>query len=191
MKKSFKWLMFACPLFLLLACNTEESKYKGLVKQEQAKGINKDSIFQGVKFGMTQKQFYTYCWEMNKKGLFTEGPGSTSVFYKLNTGLKYPASVNFFPDYKSGKIFKMRMEISYDAFSAWNRATFADSLQNDALKLFKKWYGYKNFITLTDPFKGNIYVKVDGNRRITIGQYDESHVKIDYTDLLVEDKFIK
>jgi hypothetical protein len=27
---------------------------------------------------------------------------------------------------------------------------------------------------------------VDGNRRITIGRYDDVHIKVDYTDLLIE-----
>jgi len=34
-------------------------------------------------------------------------------------------------------------------------------------------------------------VKVDGNRRITIGKFDDRKVKVDYTDLLIEQKLKK
>jgi len=53
--------------------------------------------------------------------------------------------------------------------------------------LYKKWYSDGNpFLLIKDEKKGTIYVKVDGNRRITIGKYDDMMVKVDYTDLLVE-----
>ena len=47
------------------------------------------------------------------------------------------------------------------------------------------------FITLKDSARGTIYVKVDGNRRITIGSYSEMLVKVDFTDLLIEEKLKK
>ena len=63
----------------------------------------------------------------------------------------------------------------------------ADSLLPDVLALYKKWYSDGNsFIQIDDEEKGTIYVKVDGNRRITIGKYDDMMVKVDYTDMLVE-----
>ena len=34
-----------------------------------------------------------------------------------------------------------------------------------------------------------IYVKVDGNRRITLGKFDDVIVKADYADLSIEEKF--
>ena len=60
------------------------------------------------------------------------------------------------------------------------------SLKNEVLRLYKKWYGENNFVELKDSIRGSIYVKVDGNRRITIGRYDDIHIKVDYTDLLIE-----
>ena len=41
---------------------------------------------------------------------------------------------------------------------------------------------------MTDTTKGTIFVQVDGNRRIIIGKYDDAHVKVDYTDLLADEK---
>jgi uncharacterized membrane protein len=71
------------------------------------------------------------------------------------------------------------------------KTCFADTLQNDVAKLYKKWYGENNFIQMTDSIKGTIFIKVDGNRRIIIGRYDDLHVKVNYTDLSVDKEFKK
>jgi hypothetical protein len=55
----------------------------------------------------------------------------------------------------------------------------------DVLKLYQQWYpGGNPFITMHDPKRGTIYIKIDGNRRIIIGKADDMQVKADYTDLL-------
>lgn len=187
----FKWVLFVVCLFSVFACNSDQRKYDRLKDRELSSGVRNDSLFMGMKFGMTQKEFYGYCWKMNKKGLFTDAPGNMSVLYKADKELKYPASMTFFPDFHDGKIYKMRVSFSYDAFAPWNKRLFADSLQSDVMHLLKKWYKGNDFITMTDVDKGTIFVKIDGNRRIIIGKYDDSHVKVDYTDLFVEKKLTK
>jgi hypothetical protein len=189
--RCFKRVLLFAFLFSVFACNSDTAKYDKLVKKELSRGIRKDTLLMGIKLGMTQKAFYTYCWEINKKGLFVDGANSMTVLYKINNGLKYPASMNFFPDFHKGKIYKMRATFNYDAFAPWNKSMFADSLQLDVLNLYKKWYPDAGFISMTDNDKGTIFVQVDGNRRIIIGKYDEAHVKVDYTDLLVEKELTK
>ncbi len=86
----------------------------------------------------------------------------------------------------------MRVTFQYNAWAPWNRAQFADSLLPDVLKMYKKWYPNGNeFIEMTDKSRGTIYVKVDGNRRITLGRFDDMIVKADFMDLLVEEKLKK
>ena len=86
----------------------------------------------------------------------------------------------------------MRVGFQYNAWAPWNKAQFSDSLLPDVLKMYKKWYPEGNdFIKIVDKTKGTIYVKVDGNRRITIGRFNDMLVKVDYTDLLVEQKVKK
>lgn len=184
-------------LFMLIACSDDRSmnEYSSLVKKELAGNKRADSIFFGIHFGMTQKDFFKHCWEMNKKGIFTDGndgAGSMYVLYKLEKELKYPASMNFYPDFNDSIISKMRVSISYNGWAPWNKHLYADSLLPDVLALYKKWYSDGNsFIQLHDKVKGTIYVKVDGNRRITIGKYNDMFVKIDYSDMLVEKKIKK
>jgi hypothetical protein len=164
------------------------SDYSKIAKEELAKGKHYDSLFLGIKFGMTSKEFYGYCWELNKKGIISDGANNTMVLYKMDTALRYPALMNFYPDFYADKVFHMRVTFQYTAWAPWNKPLFSDSLLPDVVRLLTKWYGGNAFLPLTDKAKGTIYVKVDGNRRITVGRYDDMIVKADYTDLLVETK---
>lgn len=172
--------------------SSASAEYASLVKRELAKGVRNDSLFFGIYLGMTSKDFFAHCWEMNKKGVFTDGLNNTAVLYKMPTGLKYPASMNFYPDFVDGKISKMKTLFEYNEWAPWNKTHFADSLLPDVYRLYQSWYPEGNsFITMTDSARGTIYVKVDGNRRIVIGKYDDRMVKVDYTDLIIEEKLKK
>jgi hypothetical protein len=170
---------------LITGCEeTGQRRYQEVVRQELAEGRRTDSLFMGIRFGMTNKEFYLHCWNLNKKGLLTDGAGNTAVLYKLRNELKYPASMNFYPEFHAGRISKIGASFKYDGWAPWNKHMIADSLKDDVLRLYQKWYsGGQPFIKIEDEKRGIIYVKVDGNRRIIIGSYDEAHVKVDYTDL--------
>lgn len=159
-----------------------------MAAKELAHGQRVDSLFFGIHLGMSSKQFYAHCWEMNKKGLFTDGENNTAVLYKLdNNELDHPASMNFYPAFYQDKLHNMRVTYNYDAWAPWNKHLFADSLQLKVLELYTAWYkGGNSFIKMEDKKRGTIYVKVDGNRRIIIGKYDDVRVKVDYSDLRVE-----
>jgi hypothetical protein len=176
-------------VFLVTSCTDSSFRqYETLMKNELESGKRSDSLFFGIYFGMTSKQFFAHCWELNKKGIFTDGENNMYVLYKLkNNELKHPASMNFYPDFYKNKIYKMRVNFQYDAWAPWNKQLYADSLLLDVLQFYKNWYRQGNpFIKIDDKEKGTLYVKVDGNRRITIGCYNDMVVKGDYTDLLVE-----
>ena len=169
------------------------SEYTKLAEKELARGVRYDSLFMGFYLGMPAKGFYDYCWDMNKKGVFTNGTENVSVLYKMNNKeLKYPALMNFYPDFYANKIAGMRVSFEYSAWAPWNRAQYGDSLLPDVLNMYRKWYPDGNgFIKMTDKKRGTIYIKVDGNRRITIGNFDDRLVKVDYTDLLIEEALKK
>ena len=164
--------------------------YKKLVKKELATGKRVDSLFFGIRFGMTSKEFYAHCWELNKKGLLTDGLNNMAALYKLDHNeLKHNGSMNFYPEFYQNRIVKMPVTFQYDAWAPWNKNLFADSLKEDVVNLYKKWYPNGNpFIKLDDEKRGTIYIKVDGNRRITIGRYNDLQVKVDYTNLLVDEE---
>jgi hypothetical protein len=175
---------------LWTSCREESAyeQYEALKQKELASGRRADSLFMGIYLGMTSKDFFAHCWEMNKQGLFTDGANNTSVLYRLNNQeLNYPASMNFYPEFHRDKINKMAVSFHYDAWAPWNNHLSSDSLYADVVQLYRKWYrGGNPFIQIRDKERGTIHVKVDGNRRITIGKFDEMFVKVDYTDLVVE-----
>lgn len=192
-KKQFNYFFaLAIVIFAYSCISSGSEQYNKLVKKELAKGARVDSLFLGFSFGMTSKTFYGYCWELNKKGILSDGSNNTMVLYKIDTALKYPTSMNFYPDFLDNKISNMRVNFQYNSWAPWNKAQFADSLLPDVLQLYKKWYpGGNEFITLTDKEKRTVYIKVDGNRRITLGKFDDMIVKADFTDLLAEVKVKK
>ena len=177
---------------LFSACGNSDMKaYEELKATELSSGKRVDSIFMGIYFGMTSKQFFAHCWRMNKQGIFTDGLNNTAVLYKLNHGeLTHDASMNFYPDFDNGKIYRMKATFKYDAWAPWNKNMFSDSLLADVRRLYTSWYPSGNdFIPITNEKKGTIYVKIDGNRRITIGRFNDVEVRVHYTDLITEQNF--
>jgi hypothetical protein len=179
---------------ILFGCKkkTALEKYEDLVAQELASNKKVDSIFWDIRFGMTQKEFFNYCWEMNKKGTITDGTdgkGNMYILYKLKNELPYVASMNFYPKFKDTTITGMKALYHYDGWVPWNKSLSADSLLPNIVNLYKKEYSSGNaFIEMNDKIKGPLYAKVDGNRRIIITKEDEVQVKVEFTDLLMEDK---
>jgi len=180
-------------LFMTMACSGDSgmNKYSTLVKKELAGSKRVDSIFFGIHFGMGEQNFFKHCWDMNKKGILRDG-ANMHVLYKMDKELKYPASMNFYPEFKDSIIWRVGVRFQYDGWAPWNKKLNAESLFPDVLTLYKKWYKEGNpFIQINDEKRGTIYVKVDGNRRITIGKYNDVVVKVDYTDLIMEKKELK
>ena len=184
-----KFIALMLMLVILASCTekTGFEKYETVVKEELNSGKKVNSLLLNIQLGMSNKEFFTYCWEMNKKGIFTDGKANTAVLYKLNKGeLEHNATLNFYPEFKQNKIFKLDVFIQYDGWAPWNKHLFSDSLQKDILNMYKKWYPDGNpFITLNDKTYGDYYVKVDGNRQIIISKYDDIQVYVEYKDLSV------
>jgi hypothetical protein len=181
--------LFALALLLLTgSCRNDSRSYSALVKKELSSGKVSNQLLLDIRFGMTRKAFYSYCWTMHNKGTFEDGANSTAVLYHLRGPgqLRYPASLNFYPEFRKDSIYKMWAQVEYDAWAPWNRNLFADSLMLDVVRLYSQWYPGNEFLKLTDPHRGTIYVKVDGNRRIIVGKKDDAHVNVDYTNLLAE-----
>lgn len=180
----YKYCIWFCIILIVTTNCGRKSDYHEMVDKELAKGIREDSLFLGIQLGMTQKEFFSHCWELNQQKLIHESSGNFTVEYKMEE-LNHPARMNFYPAFHDDKIYQMPVTISYDAWAPWNKHLFGDSLQLDVLKFFEKKYG-EGFIKIEHPEKGAAYVKVDGNRRISIFKENDMSVKVLYTDLLVE-----
>jgi hypothetical protein len=177
-----------CIWFLLLTagCHGCNDRYRSLVQTELASGKRVDGLLFDIHFGMTRKEFYDYCWEMHRKDSLDDGGNGSSVLYRMRNQLKYPASMHFFPEFRQDSIYRLSAQVVYDGWAPWNQQLFADSLLTDLVRFYRGLYPGNEFIRVTDPKRGIIYVKVDGNRRIILGKKDDSRVNIDYTNLLIE-----
>jgi len=185
MKKMILWLVpFLLIGYIISGCS-QKAKYERRLKHELASGVRNDSLFMGLYLGMPDKDFYSLCWKLNRKGLIKQGGTNTTVEYQLKNELKYPCLMDFYPTFVKGKISEMPVRFVYSGWAPWNKKLSSDSLQVVVLQWYKKQYG-GGFLEVMHPEKGMAYVKIDGNRRISIFKEDELHVWAVFTDMLVK-----
>ncbi len=165
---------------------SQGAKYKQMERRELASGERHDSLFLGIYFGMESKPFFDHCWQMNKEHLVKEGPGSATVEY-IPPDFKEKTQMLFYPKFYENKIYQMPVEFSYEAWAPWNKELFSDKLQLEVVRVLEKWYG-KGFIKLHYKTHGDLYVKVDGNRRISVWIEDDQKVKVLFTDVMIDNK---
>ncbi len=173
-------------LLLIGACKNIEKKDLAVVeKQELAKGIRQDSLFQGLFFGMPEVGFFNHCREVNKKGLFNEGASNTVEYQLGKQDFFYEMQMNFFPQFKNGKINELSAKFTYKDIDLTFSNGQTEKLLKDVKSLMKKWYG-DNFFLTPLPNGKNAYVQVSGNRRILIKVEKEYEVRVIFTDLTVQ-----
>jgi hypothetical protein len=185
MKTSIKWIILLLTAGSIISGCSPKAKYDRMLKHELASGIRNDSLFLGLYFGMPEKEFYTHCWNLNKKGLIRQGETNITVLYELKNQLKSPAQMDFYPKFNQGKISEMPVRFKYTGWAPWNKELSSDILQLDILKWYEKTYG-GGFLEVRHPTKGALFVKVSGNRQITIFKQDELYVWAIFTDMLVK-----
>lgn len=177
---------FVVTLMLAISACSDGSAYMMMEKRELARGIRNDSLFLGLKFGMTRKEFFDHCFQLNKDGVVKEGPMNNSVEYKMPDQFPYPGRMNFYPDFDDqDRIYKMRVYFNYDAWAPWNKAEWSDSLLPEVVRLFENWYGGE-FLKLEAENGTNtppVFVQVDGNRRVAVFRGDDVKVNAIITDL--------
>jgi hypothetical protein len=183
-----KYIKYSISVLAIAAVFTAcESDYTKMVKSELKKGVRKDSVLLGIKFGSTKQEFYGRCFDLNKAMLVTQGPGGLVQYFFMDS--IYSATPTkmrllFYPTFdQNDSIAEVNMEISYAAWAPWIRNMQSDSLQGKTLKILKNWYGGNDFVTahLTDK---DIPVKVDGNRRVIVDIKDAQTVNIRVQDIL-------
>ncbi len=191
--KSIVWAMIlGCSGCLILGCEISKNKstYEELLTSELGKEIRYDSLFLGIQFGMSQKDFYAHCWKLNKQGKIIQGPNNLSVQYTLENGLEHKTMMHFYPTFYKKKIIEMPVIFTYEAWSPWNEQLSPDSLLVDVRNLIEDWYNGGEFIEMEDKGKGKSFVKIDGNRRIGIYVKNETSVMCLMTDLLAKNEMM-
>lgn len=177
-------ISIAIAAFLCITACSSRSEYNRTLARELASGKRSDSLFLGLYFGMPEKEFYLHCWKLNKKGMIRQGETNTTVKYILKNELHYPAQSDFYPRFNKGLIYEMPVRYTYTGWVPWNKELSSEKLQEQVLKWYKELYG-KDFIKVKHPRRGIAWVRIDGNKRITIFRQDELHVWAVFTDMKV------
>jgi hypothetical protein len=181
------YLKYISVLFLLvfLSCKSE---YEKLEERELSSGKRVDELFLGLKLGMEKRDFFQTCWDLNKKGLLTNGPSELSVEYSPTMPSGHPAKMRFYPKFDQEKIFLMPIEFQYEGWAPWNEELSLENLREDVRKLMEEWYG-PGFIEVSNEDNSKkVYVKMDGNRRIRIFRRHISAVRVEISDLPIQKK---
>src|SRR5689334_23552422 len=137
----------------LFACQESDmQRYTKLVRKERDSGKVVNDIYFGISLGMPSKDFYMHCWDMNKKGMFKDGPGNTCVLYNLDKGeLKRTGFMTFYPEFKDGTIYSLWTKFEYSGWMPSNKQLSSDSLLPDVIRLYEKWYPDGNpFLKIVD-----------------------------------------
>lgn len=184
MNKFHFWLIAAGMVLITFGC-TPKSRYERILQKELDSGIRYDTLFFGIHFGMTPKDFYSHCWKLNQQGLVRQGSENRSVEYFTKDELPHKAAMNFYPTFNNNRIVEIPVRFNYSGWAPWNKSLSADSLQLDLLDWYTKQYG-GGFLKVKHPKHGTAYVKIDGNRRITIYKENNFRVWAVFRDMTAE-----
>lgn len=170
---------------LIYGCSGSE--YQQLVQRELASGVRNDTLFFGIHFGNTTKEFYAKCWELNKEGVIGHGPKNMNVMYTLGKINGSTVDMLFYPTSDSkGKIRKMDLEFYYNGWAPWNEQYAPEKLVPVLQDTLEAWYPGNSFMEL-DIEEETYWVKVDGNRRITMKSSKGQAVLVKMVDMLNEE----
>lgn len=181
-----KHILHLVSLSVILGC---QSDYTKMLNREAKEGLRKDSLILGLVMGENRADFYSRCWELNQKGLITQGPKNETVEYKLplQEGDESISTISllFYGAFNADNtMIGMDMSFSYTAWAPWNTTLTAQQLLPKVQDTLKSWFPGNNFITIdSGSFKSPIYVKIDGNRQIIVYAKDDKDVAVKIEDL--------
>ena len=166
-----------------------ESEYTKTVKREAEKGLSNDNMILGMSFGDTKQSFFDKCWQLNNKGLVTQGPNNRSVQYLLSSNDEDQnlTAINmlFYGDFNENNIMTgMDLEFSYKAWAPWNENLTSKQLLPAIKDTLMNWFPGNSFIPVkSSKLNKETHVKVDGNRQIVVYHKDTKDVVVKIEDL--------
>ena len=170
-----------------IACQT--NPYLSLENKELSSGVIYDSLFLGVKFGLTSKDYSSHCWDLNKKKLVSQGPSNNSVRYLIPTESKgQNIEMLLYPVFNKNTVYAVNSTFSYTAWAPWNKGTSAEYLMKEIEGLLSGWYQTEFYEIQGPKNRSNLFATVNGNRRISLTKVSEREVRARFTNLLIEKK---
>lgn len=183
-------ILTACLLGIIILASScvREQSYESVRKEELAKGIHVDSVIYKVHLGMNYSDFYAYCFQMNLNDQFDQNVAGDMVSVELTKGFRFPVIFEFMPSKRgnSEKIYSYWGKLAYKNFSYYNKDHSIEKLTKEAMNYFENNYKGRKFIRIPNE---NIllkykYVKIDGNRQITLDpEFSGQYLNIKFEDL--------
>jgi hypothetical protein len=179
-------------LFLVLAgVSSCKSEYTQIVEKERASGVVHNALFLDLKIGQTMEDFHRICWNLNKTGVLSQGPGNKYAKYVLLPDSTlydgtHKVEVLFYGMFDRNKVmYGMDMKMEFVSWSPWNIDRHAPSLLDYMDKYYLREFGGNDFVNL-DIDQTEARVKVDGNRQIVMYTVDNKQIVVKITDLRKE-----
>ena len=183
-----KGVTFFFGIMLTVACS--QSQYDKVVKRELATGKEYNEMMFDMKIGLSKKEFYGKCWQLNKEKLVAQGPSNQYVRHVLDSvsPIYNPSSrieMLFFGLFDDEDLMRgMRFRFSYTAWAPWNKELQPEKLQEEIKGMMKTLYPGNDFFNLDTKVNDQpIAVKIDGNRLITVYVFDNRFVQAYIEDL--------
>lgn len=187
MRLTLRWLSVPLLIIFISAACTPKSRYDRMLKRELGNGVRHDSLFLGLSLGMAENAFLKHCEELKSKGIITNVDNGSALMLPLNDELKHSAFMYFYPRFSEGRICEMPVQFRFDKWSSANSELSSEKLQEAVLHWYEKIYG-KGFIKVKHRERGAAWVKIEGNRRITILKQNEQLVWTFFTDMSVNNQ---
>lgn len=177
----YKVLITIISVLIFINSCQERNEYEKLVQRELDRNIRYDTLFLGYKLGMEQEDFFNHSWDLNQQNKIT---GIDQINYNLDK-LSSDAIMIFYPEFYEKRIYRMPVEVSFSNWAIWNRNLYSDSLIVELIDWFEDTYG-PGFKYMTHPELGEqAWIKIDGNRRISVYRKDDMTARVEFVDLSV------
>ena len=191
-------ILIICSLLLALGCKENANKslainsfeegmqvYQNTLKKETQKEQQFDSLFYGIHFKMTVGSFHEHCNTMHKKKIF-DGNNNYEIVIGLVEGFKGPVDLIFSPTFDEPFVKILKARFLYKHVSVFDLESASDKLMPEVIQKMMQWYGGNDFIKIPPKYiyEKPFYIKVDGNRKITLKESDSyREVLATYEDL--------
>ncbi len=172
--------------FLVLFTFSCESEYNKVTKAELDKGVRYDSLFLGINLGKPKRDFFEICWDLQKKGVVSSSSHDNYVVYNLNND-PLKIQMHFYPETDQENIIsEMDVLFGHSGWAPWNEEYQSKEMLPVVKDTLESWYKGNKFFSVQLENEEDIWVKIDGNRRIALRVKDDQFVQAKFTDLLNE-----
>lgn len=182
-------------LMVLVLCSCK-SEYTKLVESEREKGLVYKELPLDLSMGMTKKEYFSECWELNRKQMISQGSGNQYAKYELIPNGEIDSLMKvkmlFYGMFDEQEVMHgMDMIMEYNAWSPWNKNFHSPALIKSLEKHYLIEYEGNSFISLPVTDELVARVKIDGNRRITMYPLSSQQVSVKIIDLDHENDIVK